>query len=191
MPPGVVTRVVEPHRPCSSDARRCPRFPSPPRRMLPSASTSRCCCATGSMGIAVCFASSRRVAPMLIFAPRPGAPYERAAARERGRVALARSGTRRTAAARVRARCARSGRARCPPRRYTLVHAAAETPIDATTALGVLDQLLHSFTLLAGSAEDEYSEAVVSSGELDELMSLPAVRSWLEQVGATVGPPRP
>lgn len=69
-------------------------------------------------------------------------------------------------------------------RRYTLVVAAAQSPINPTTALGVLDQLLHSFTLLAGSSTDEYSDAVMSLDEFDELMSLDAVDAWLREVGA-------
>jgi len=70
-------------------------------------------------------------------------------------------------------------------RRRMLVVAAWETPLDPTHALGALDQLFHSLTLLTSPTKDEQSEAMFSVEELDELMTLSDVPAWLTQMGAT------
>ncbi len=70
-------------------------------------------------------------------------------------------------------------------RRRELVVAAWATPIDPTHALGALNQLFHSLTLLTSPAEDDQSEAMLSRQELNELLTLTDVPAWLEQMGAT------
>jgi hypothetical protein len=62
----------------------------------------------------------------------------------------------------------------------------AETPYKPTLALGALDQLFYSFTLLtSASPEDDYTEARITPDELDGLfLQRPKLREWMAQMGA-------
>lgn len=69
--------------------------------------------------------------------------------------------------------------------RRPVVIAAGDTPIDPSHALGTMDQVFSSLILLTGPTDDDYSEAMLTVEELDELMTLTDVPAWLEQLGAT------
>jgi hypothetical protein len=74
--------------------------------------------------------------------------------------------------------------------RPEVLAAAAETPVKPTLALGALDQLFYSFTLLTSpSADDEYVEAKMSEEDLDEFLSFPQVQAWLREMGSEGPPP--
>jgi hypothetical protein len=72
-------------------------------------------------------------------------------------------------------------------RRQELVVAAKGSPVDPSTALAALDQLLFSLVLLT-SPDDGRAAVAMDEQELDELLALPSLRELLEWVGA--GPDR-
>lgn len=68
-------------------------------------------------------------------------------------------------------------------RRQELVVAAQGSPVDPSTALAALDQLLFSLVLLC-SPDDGQAAVAIDEQELDELLALPRLRELLEWAGA-------
>lgn len=69
--------------------------------------------------------------------------------------------------------------------RQELVVSAQPTPFNASAADTVIEQLFYSFTVLAGS-EDEYTPAALDPDMLEDLLTLPGLREWMERLGAEV-----
>lgn len=68
-------------------------------------------------------------------------------------------------------------------RRRALVVATQDTPLDASMALAVAEQLFASFTLLAGPA-DELQELVLTLDHLDDLLDVEGLDDWMREIGA-------